>query len=103
LIAIVALLIAIRRRTNPIGWILLVGVAVSSFDLASQNSTADRIPGTGTLWQYGRINALNAVCWPKPVNLHVVQQQTIPATGKSGPAVRAALTSALLVCILPID
>jgi Subtilase family/Methyltransferase domain/Divergent InlB B-repeat domain/Fibronectin type III domain len=39
-------------------------------------STADRIPGTGTLWQYRRINALNAVCWPKPVNLHVVQQQT---------------------------
>src|SRR5215207_93015 len=37
LIAVVGLLIATRQQTNPIGWILLVAVLVSSFDLFSQN------------------------------------------------------------------
>ena len=35
LIAVVALLIATRQRRNPIGWILLIGVAVSSLDLST--------------------------------------------------------------------
>jgi thermitase len=39
-------------------------------------STADQIDGTGTLWQFGRINAARAVCFPKPANLHVVEQKT---------------------------
>jgi len=29
------------------------------------NTTADPIAGTGSLWAHGRINALNAVCFPK--------------------------------------
>jgi signal transduction histidine kinase len=44
LIAIVALLIATRQWTNPIGWILLVGVAVSSFDLFSQSFVTYALP-----------------------------------------------------------
>jgi thermitase len=34
-------------------------------------STADQIAGTGTNWQFGRINALRAVCFPAPTNLHL--------------------------------
>jgi thermitase len=30
-------------------------------------STADQIPGTGVNWQFGRINALRAVCYPAPL------------------------------------
>jgi thermitase len=33
-------------------------------------STADQIAGTGSLFRFGRINAFNAVCVPKPQNLH---------------------------------
>jgi hypothetical protein len=40
-------------------------------------STADAIAGTGSLWQFGRVNALNAVCFPAPANLHL---GTISAT-----------------------
>jgi hypothetical protein len=36
-IAVVAVLIAPRQRANPIGWILLVGVLVSSFDFFSHS------------------------------------------------------------------
>lgn len=31
---------------------------------------ADAIPGTGTLWRHGRINAARAVCLPAPHLLH---------------------------------
>ena len=34
-------------------------------------STADAIAGTGSNWQFGRVNALNAVCFPAPSNLHL--------------------------------
>jgi thermitase len=34
-------------------------------------STADAIAGTSTNWQYGRVNAVRAVCFPKPSNLRV--------------------------------
>jgi thermitase len=34
-------------------------------------STADQITGTGSSWISGRINALKAVCFPAPTNLHV--------------------------------
>ncbi len=44
LIAAVGLLIASRQPRNPIGWILLVGVAVSSFDLFGQNFAAFALP-----------------------------------------------------------
>ena len=37
LIAVVGLLIARRQAANPIGWIILAAVVVSSFDLFSQN------------------------------------------------------------------
>ena len=30
---------------------------------------ADAIAGTGASWQFGRVNALNAVCFPKPSSL----------------------------------
>jgi thermitase len=32
---------------------------------------ADEIPGTGSNWQYGRVNALRSVCFPAPKNLRV--------------------------------
>ena len=31
-------------------------------------STADQIPGTGSSFKYGRLNAANAVCFPTPGN-----------------------------------
>jgi hypothetical protein len=34
-------------------------------------STADTIPGTGSLWRHGRINALRAVCYPSPANVRI--------------------------------
>jgi hypothetical protein len=34
-------------------------------------STADRIAGTGSHWQYGRVNALRAACYPGPTNLRL--------------------------------
>jgi hypothetical protein len=34
-------------------------------------STADAIAGTGTLWRHGRINALNAACFPAPANVRI--------------------------------
>jgi thermitase len=34
-------------------------------------NTADPIAGTGTLFQNGRLNALKAVCFPIPTNLHI--------------------------------
>lgn len=46
------------------------GFSSSSSIVARLTSTADAIPGTGTNWQFGRINALNAVCFPVPGNLH---------------------------------
>jgi thermitase len=33
--------------------------------------TADAIAGTGTLWRHGRINALNAACFPAPANVRI--------------------------------
>jgi hypothetical protein len=36
-------------------------------------STADAIAGTGTLWRHGRINALNAACFPAPANVRIGQ------------------------------
>ena len=39
----------------------------SSADIVARlTSTADAIPGTGSDWQFGRINALRAVCFPVP-------------------------------------
>jgi signal transduction histidine kinase len=40
LVAAVGLLIAFRQPSNPIGWIILVAVVVSSFDLFGQNFAA---------------------------------------------------------------
>ncbi len=34
-------------------------------------SEADQISGTGSPWQFGRVNALRAVCFPAPSNLRV--------------------------------
>jgi hypothetical protein len=34
-------------------------------------SNADAIAGTGSNWQFGRINALRSVCFPAPTNLHI--------------------------------
>jgi thermitase len=34
-------------------------------------STSDQIPGTGTFWQAGRINAKQAVCLPNPTGLSI--------------------------------
>jgi len=34
-------------------------------------NSADPIAGTGTLFQHGRLNALKAVCYPPPTNLHI--------------------------------
>ena len=39
--------------------------------VARITSTADAIAGTGTNWQFGRVNALRAVCYPTPGNLHL--------------------------------
>jgi two-component system NarL family sensor kinase len=44
LVAIVGLLIATRRPSNPIGWIILSAVFVASFDLFSQNFAAFALP-----------------------------------------------------------
>jgi hypothetical protein len=38
---------------------------------------ADQVTGTGSLWQSGRINALNSVCFPKPSSL---RSGTVTAT-----------------------
>jgi thermitase len=40
-------------------------------------STADPIAGTGSQWEAGRVNALNAVCFPRPQN---VRAGTVGAT-----------------------
>lgn len=39
--------------------------------VARLTSTADAIPGTGSNWQFGRINALRAVCFPIPGNARI--------------------------------
>ncbi len=39
--------------------------------VARIENTADAIPGTGTDWQFGRINMLNAVCFPAPATLRI--------------------------------
>jgi len=39
-------------------------------------SSADKITGTGTFWQHGRINAVKAVCYHKPANFQVIEQKT---------------------------
>jgi thermitase len=39
--------------------------------VARLTSTADAIPGTGSDWQFGRINALRAVCFPAPASLRI--------------------------------
>ena len=44
----------------------------SSADIVNRlTSTADPIAGTGTNWQFGRINALRAVCFPVPANVRI--------------------------------
>ena len=39
--------------------------------VARLTSTADAISGTGSNWQFGRINALRAVCFPIPGGVHI--------------------------------
>jgi thermitase len=46
-------------------------VTTSSAVVSRITGTADAIAGTGSLWQFGRINALNAVCFRAPANLHL--------------------------------
>ena len=44
----------------------------SSADIVTRlTSTADAIAGTGTNWQFGRINALRAVCFPVPASVRI--------------------------------
>jgi hypothetical protein len=52
----------------------------TSSDVVSRiTATADPIAGTGSLWQFGRVNAFNAVCFPAPVNLKL---GTVTATSQ---------------------
>jgi hypothetical protein len=39
--------------------------------VAQITGTADQIAGTGTNWQFGRVNALKAVCFPAPLGLRL--------------------------------
>jgi hypothetical protein len=39
--------------------------------VARLTGTADAIAGTGSNWQFGRINALRAVCFPAPGNVRI--------------------------------
>jgi thermitase len=75
-------------------------------------ATADPIPGTGVNWQFGRINALRAVCYPAPIlrlgtvfptSVQLFWGDTTPGESSFQVGYRLSGTSALSQISLPAN